>query len=86
MIKREYAQDENPTVGDVVEIFEGAYGAAIVTSKDSSGSLVLERTHCSVGFAQVEIGVERLTVSMERVRQMPVYVTGRSGNIDNRAR
>jgi hypothetical protein len=84
MSTRNYESDENPEVGDVVQLFDDAFGTAIVTviSKETA---TLERTHMSVHDWQVQIGIERLDVSLERLRTLPVYISGKSGRIDNRA-
>ena len=59
---------------------------------------IVERAHLSTGMvlgddktipwarsAQIQIGVERIDMPEDRVRDLPVYVTGASGGFDNRS-
>lgn len=93
-VTREYNADEIPRVGDVVQVFNGAFGAGIISeiSDGYTGSIaVIERIHAHVSghdrHGQIQIGVERLThFPLEKVKLMPVYITGHSGSIDNRLR
>lgn len=83
---RQYEDDETVKLGDVVRMFEGAYGTAVVTSI-GNGVVVCERVHAGVGLGgQIQIGIERVTLSKERMRELSVFVTGPSGGIDNRHR
>lgn len=87
MQTRQYRQDENPEIGDVVEFFKGAYGDATITKIQDNGDVVCERVHASTSLlGQIQIGVERITVTAKTCRGLPVYVTGASGKIDNRRR
>lgn len=87
---RSYRADESPRVGDVVQLCRGPYGSGVVTAI-SDGRAICERVHarcsvttpaCARGHMQVEI--ERVELPVERLRTLPVYVTGPSGRIDNR--
>ena len=87
MLMRQYEDGEEPRVGDVVELFKGAYGDATITRIEDNGDAVCERVHASASLlGQIQIGVERVTVTAETCRGLPVYVTGASGEIDNRHR
>lgn len=87
MLTRQYRSDEEPKVGDVVELFKGAYGDATITKIEKNGDAVCERVHASASLlGQIQIGVERVTVTAATCRGLPVYVTGESGEIDNRHR
>ncbi len=92
---RSYSEDETPQVGDVIQLFEGAFGAGVITRitpnplKYGDTWAVVERTHASVSEHghQVQIGLERVEVPLHRIKsEMPVFVTGPSGRIDNRKR
>jgi len=87
---RRYGDGEAPRVGDVVRLFEGAYGSGVVTALPEDPSeadvAIVERVHASVGHGQIQIGVERVAVSYARLRNLPVFVTGSRGEIDNRDR
>jgi hypothetical protein len=86
MLTRQYRTDEEPRIGDVVELFKGAYGDATITEV-KGGYVVCERVHAGASLlGQIQIGVERVTVTAETCRGLPVYVTGPSGGIDNRHR
>ena len=83
---RQYAGDEIPKLGDVVQICGGPFGSSVVT-KIGDEWAVCERLHASVGATgQIQIGVERVEVTVESLREMPVFVTGQAGQIDNRVR
>ena len=83
---RRYELDETPALGDVVRLCGGPYGSAVVT-KIKDEWAVCERVHASVGATgQIGIGVERVEVLLGTLRDLPVYVTGASGGIDNRVR
>jgi hypothetical protein len=85
MLTREYRDGEEVRLGDVVQLFEGAYGAAVVTKVGDE--VVCERVHASASLlGQIEIGVERVTFSAERARELPVFVRGPGGEADNRHR
>ena len=87
MLTRQYRNGEDPKVGDVVELFKGAYGDATITKILDNGDAVCERVHASTSLlGQIQIGVERVTVTAETCRGLPVYVTGPSGGIDNHHR
>lgn len=90
---------EEVRVGDVVQVFPGAFGAGIVTevylSRENKGEVwcLIERAHLSTGVAvgdeirrhgQIKIGIERIDLPLSRVCELPVFVTGKSGKIDNR--
>ncbi len=88
MRTRNYEDTEQPRIGDVVELFDGAFSAGIVTElpRDAhpNGDAIVERVHSYVSNGQLRIGVERLRISFARLRQLPVFVTGQAGNLDNR--
>lgn len=87
MQTRQYRDDETPRMGDVVELFKGAYGDATITKIEDGGDAVCERVHASASLlGQIQIGIERVTVTASTCRGLPVYVTGESGEIDNRHR
>jgi hypothetical protein len=86
MLTRQYRTDETPALGDVVQICGGPYGSSVVTQIKGEWA-VCERVHASVGASgQIQIGVERVEVTTNKLREMPVFVTGPSGEIDNRVR
>lgn len=83
---RQYAGDEMPRLGDVVQLCGGPFGSAVVT-KVFDGEAVVERVHASVGATgQIGIGVERVGLTVDSLRECPVFVTGPSGRVDNRVR
>jgi hypothetical protein len=85
MLTRERRDGEDVRLGDVVQLFEGAFGAAVVTKVGRE--VVCERVHAAASLlGQIEIGVERLELSPERARGLPVFVRGPSGEADNRHR
>jgi len=89
MESRHYRSDERPEIGDIVEAFDGAYGTAIITSiKD--GLAFLERPHMNVQriglIVTPAIQVERFNMSLDNLQSFKVFVTGPSGNRDNRCR
>lgn len=91
---RERRPGETPRIGDVVQIFDGAFGTAILTAHRYDGYVTywtVERPHVSCSStgetrpaAQFCMMAERFELSTERVCALPVYVTGASGNVDNR--
>lgn len=82
---RSYRDDEFPRTGDVVRLYDGSFGDAVVDCCAQPGFLVLRRPHLMLEGARFALVEETVTVPQERVRQMPVYVTGPSGHIENRA-
>lgn len=87
---RHYRSEESPEIGDIIELFEGAFGAAVITRIDPEfNQITLDRVHASAerfGYqGQLQIGVERVVVSRERLREsLKVFVTGASQAKDNR--
>lgn len=89
---RSYGPSEFPVLGDVVQVFEGSFGDAVVDIEwlvpgDEKGGVrhVLLRPHLmqeGKGFVPT---VERVVLELHRIRQMPVYVTGAAGEIENRS-
>lgn len=89
---------ENVLVGDVVQIHKGAFGAGVVTRiyEQCIGASVelwciVETVHLSVStcnesdtYGQLQMGVARCEISCRRALELPVFVTGRSGDVDNR--
>lgn len=80
--KRVRRGDEPVSVGDVVEVFDGPYGAAIVSRVDGEWT-ELERAHCHVSVVpadrtrgQLQIGIERIRVETRRAAEMPVWYDG----------
>ncbi len=83
---RKYSSDETPALGDVVQLCGGPFGSSVVTRIKGEWAMC-ERVHASVGATgQIQFGVERVEVTVNRLREMPVFVTGPSGRIDNRVR
>jgi len=87
---RRYRDDEEVAVGDVVAstgMADAAFGTAIVVKIDDV-QIYLERPHMKVtSCASGAILVERYGVSRSNYKaNLHVYVTGRSGNVDNRLR
>ena len=80
---RQYEDNETPTIGDVVQLFEGAYGTAIVTEVHTN-DVVCGRVHAFVGPSGIQIGVERITISKYRAHRLAVFVIDESDKIDNR--
>ncbi len=77
---RSYEPTELPRVGDVVRLFNDAFGTGIITEVEGDYCLV-ERVHCFVtsygrNKAQLSIGIERV----ERVSKefLAVYMSGSS--------
>lgn len=86
-LTRNYREDETPLTGDVVQIFDGSFGDAVVGVLVASVHMMqlfrpylMQNEHG--GF---ESKIETVIVSRGRIREMPVYVTGAKGNIENRA-
>ena len=83
---RQYNGDETPKLGDVIQLCGGPFGSSVVTKIDDEWA-VCERVHASTGASgQIQIGVERIEISVDKLHGMPVFVTGPSGRIDNRVR
>ena len=81
---RKYTPTELPRVGDVVQLFNDAFGTGVITGIEGDYCLV-ERVYASVnGYGHTG----RLAIGIERVERVPkdslsVYVTGLSGKIHN---
>lgn len=89
-LTRAYGKDEEPKVGDVVQMFVGAFSTAVVTEVREL-DVVVERVHCSVSTVsrdrkegQLQMGVERVTVSKDRLRSTMMACTRGDSEIDNR--
>ena len=82
---RAYRDDEIPRIGDVVRVYDGSFGDAVVDGSPSLGLLTLRRPHIMLDGMRWRLLDEIVTVPQERVRAMPVYVTGPTGHIENRA-
>lgn len=86
---RDYKSSEHPKVGDIVALWVGdAFGAGVITCIDGV-TVRIERPHASVFYGQVNIGLEVVETSLERLRSdYRVYASpfDRSDRIDNRNR
>jgi len=86
MKMRKYRAQESPEIGDVFQLCDGPYGSAIITEMHED-HVICERIHASTGLlGQIQIGVERVKVSDESMREKMIFTTGPSGRIDNRLR
>lgn len=88
---RSYGVGEFPKMGDVVQVYEGSFGDAVVDAEwvrpddpKSGIRFVLLRPHMMLAGGTFVPVVERVPVELSRIREMPVYVTGASGRIENR--
>lgn len=84
---RNYREDETPLTGDVVQVYDGSFGDALVCALNGSANMMqLFRSYMMQNEdGAFESKVETVIVSRDRIREMPVYVTGAKGNIENRA-
>jgi hypothetical protein len=80
---RAYREDEVPSLGDVVRLCGGPYGSGIIAKIEGDWAEV-ERAHAKMSGRAVYLRVERVPVATARLRELPVYVTGPSGHVDNR--
>lgn len=84
---RNYGQNEEIVVGDVVQVYDGSFGDAIVEGfAGNNGDMIwFYRPYMRYENGNWESHIEIFSVSERRVREMPVYVTGIRGKIENRA-
>jgi hypothetical protein len=85
---RNYKQDEAIEVGDVVQVYDGSFGDAVVGNPATlTGDMVwLYRAHLMMDESGNWVPhIETFSLHVDRVRELPVYVTGIHGRIENRA-
>lgn len=91
MYSRQYLKDEKPRLGDIVQVFEGAFGCGVITRIDAT-SVIVERAHmsCSTSgrtdIGQVQIGIERIDYPNKRESWPRPFVDDGNPYLDNRAR
>lgn len=79
-------KDEAPEVGDVFQMFEGAYGTAIVTKVVHAGVFHIERVmmSCTGATGTPATSYERMQLSYEDIRKFKFYrrvIAGETGSI-----
>jgi len=78
--------DNLPKVGDIIELFDEAFGTAIVSTIDLTTKLVtVNRPHCRVSpGGSLSILIENVSIDLSRFRDISYFVTGLQLNVDNR--
>lgn len=70
--------------GDIVQLFSGSYGTGIV-KKVLDDAVVVTRVHCYIHHRQLQIGVEEISIPMERALQLARFVIDSQGRLENRS-
>lgn len=92
MPSREYNPEEKPRLGDIIQVFDGAFGLGIITSITES-EIIVERVHmsCSTSgredIGQVQLGIERISYWLKgNSTNARPHLEKAGGRIENRRR
>ena len=87
-ITRKYLPEETPKVGDTIRLFEGSFGTCIISREfEENGNTYydLDRPYSNVHGGQLLFTSEKVSrIPESKIRELDVYVTGYTGNIENR--